>query len=215
MLRAVIFDLDGTLVDSAPDIAWGINRMLAGYGLPPQDVRSIERLTGEGANALVAKVYDNIGEPVDEARIARDTATYLDHYRQRPAADSRLYADAMTALPALHWMGIRLAVCTNKQQALARAVLAHFGLAGWIETVVGADTTPHRKPHPAPLLHALNHLSVTPDEALFVGDTAIDRDCAAAAGVGFRVVGWGTGAAVAVSPAQRLQCFADLLPGPI
>jgi HAD superfamily hydrolase (TIGR01549 family) len=118
-------------------------------------------------------------------------------------------------LPALHWVGIRLAVCTNKQQELARAVLAHFGIAGWIETVVGADTTPHRKPHPAPLLHALDHLSVAPDEALFVGDTVIDRDCAAAASVDFRVVDWGTGPAVPALPAQRLRCFVDLLPGPI
>ena len=210
MLKAIIFDLDGTLVDSAPDIAWGINRMLAEYGLPAQDVRAVERLTGEGASALVAKIYDRIGEKVDSERVARDTAIYLDHYRQRPARDSTLYADAADALPALYRAGFRLGVCTNKIQSLAEAVLEFFDIAQWIDIVVGSDTTPQRKPHPAPLLHTLEHLAATPDEAVLVGDTAIDRDCAAAARVAFRAVGWGNGATVGVADAQRLLRFADL-----
>ncbi|WP_428377368.1 HAD-IA family hydrolase [Lichenicoccus sp.] len=211
-MRAVIFDLDGTLVDSAPDIAWAINRMLAVRGLPAQEVRAIERLTGEGAHALVAKLYEHLGHVVDHGRVVRDTAIYLAYYRQRPAEESTLYADAAATVPALHAAGLGLAVCTNKAQSLAEAVLRHFGIAHLFDIVVGSDTTPHRKPHPAPLQHALAHLGVAAGDALFIGDTVIDRDTALAAGIDFRVVGWGNGPLVQVSAAQRLQRFADLLP---
>lgn len=212
MLRAVIFDLDGTLVDSAPDTAAGINRMLAEHDLPPLGVRAVEQFIGEEATALVAKVYAHIGERVDEGRIAADTARYLEHYREQPAAGSTLYADAATALPALRAAGLRLGVCTNKPQSLPETVLAHFGLAASISVVVGSDTTPQRKPHSAPLRHALAGLGVAAHEAVFVGNTGIDRETAAAGDVACRIAEWGTGPAVEVPAAARLRCFADLLP---
>ena len=210
--KAVVFDLDGTLVDSAPDIAWGINRMLAEYGLPPQTVHAIERLTGEGAQALVAKVHASLGIDTDAARVVRDTERYLELYAARPCADSTLFADAATALPALRRAGIRLAVCTNKPEALAVLVLREFGLLDGMDAVVGADTTPERKPHPRPLLHTLDAIGVPPADAVYIGDTVIDRDCAIAAGVAWRIVDWSVAAWIGVPSTQRLARFADLLP---
>ncbi|MFE0754387.1 HAD-IA family hydrolase [Inquilinus sp. NPDC058860] len=209
-MKAAIFDLDGTLVDSAPDIAHAVNRMLADRGAPVQAVAFIETLVGEGARALVAKLHRALGLP--EADVDQDTRIYLDYYAARPVADSRLYADAATALPALRAAGIRLGVCTNKPQALAEQVLDQLGLLGDLSAVVGADTTPHVKPDPRPLLHTLGALGVTAGEAVYVGDTGIDLACARAAGVPCRIVGWGTGPAVPVEDSARLGCFADLLP---
>lgn len=209
-MKAAIFDLDGTLVDSAPDITHAVNRMLADRGAPAQQVPFIETLVGEGARALVAKLHRALGLPQED--VDRDTRVYLDYYAARPVVDSRLYADAATALPALRTAGIRLGVCTNKPQALAEQVLDRLGLLGDLSVVVGADTTPHVKPDPRPLLHTLDALGVTAGEAIYVGDTGIDLACARAAGVPCRIVGWGTGPAVPVEDSARLGRFADLLP---
>lgn len=212
MTRAVVFDLDGTLVDSAPDIAWGINRMLADHGIAKLPVRDIERLTGEGAGVLVARVLEQVGVAADDARVARDTATYLAHYRARPCVDSTLFADAAETVAALRRAGIRLGVCTNKPEALAIEVLRALDLLDAMDQVVGADTTPARKPDPLPLLHTLRALGVAPADCIYVGDTAIDLACARAAGVPCRIVNWGNGAALDLPAALRLDRFSDLLP---
>ena len=145
-------------------------------------------------------------------RVARDTQAYLAHYRARPCVDSTLFADADTALPALRQAGIALGICTNKPEALAVLVLRELGILSMMDVVVGADTTRARKPDPLPLLHALEALGVAAGEALYVGDTPIDWQCAAAAGVSCRMVGWGNGAVVDYPASVRLQRFAELLP---
>ncbi|MGK9167286.1 HAD-IA family hydrolase [Inquilinus limosus] len=212
-MKAAIFDLDGTLVDSAPDITHAVNRMLADRGAPAQEVSFIETLVGEGARALVAKLHRALDLPAED--VDRDTRIYLDYYAARPVAESRLYADAATALPALRAAGIRLGVCTNKPQALAEQVLDRLGLLAHLSAVVGADTTPHVKPDPRPLLHTLDALGAAPGEAVYVGDTGIDLACARAAGVPCRIVDWGTGRAVPVEDSTRLARFGDLLPASV
>lgn len=209
-MKAAIFDLDGTLVDSAPDIAHAINRLLADRGVPAQAVSFVEGFVGEGARLLVAKLYDALSLPTDD--LARDVETYLAYYRERPVVDSRLYADAATALPALRDAGVLLGVCTNKPQELAEIVLDRLGLRSLMSVVVGADTTPYTKPDPRPLLHALDAMGVRPDDTVYVGDTGIDLACALAAGVRCRIVDWGTGRQVKVDAGWRLVRFGDLVP---
>ncbi|GLS20878.1 phosphoglycolate phosphatase [Labrys miyagiensis] len=212
-MKAVIFDLDGTLVDSAPDIALSMNRLLADHGVPPQKVSFVEGFIGEGARALVAKLFAALDVKTND--LDRDVAAYIDYYRANPVEASKLYADAGPALQALHGAGIKLGVCTNKLQELAEIVLGHFGLLPLMSVVIGADTTPYTKPDPRPLLHAAEALGVEPHEVVYVGDTTIDRDCATAAKVPYRIVNWGTGRDVKVAEEARLAQFADLLPNTV
>lgn len=209
-MKVAIFDLDGTLVDSAPDITHAINRVLADRGAPAQNVSFVEGFIGEGARALISKLYSALSLTATD--LDKEVASYLAYYRARPVTDSKLYADAAAALPALQAAGIRLGVCTNKQQDLAELVLDRFGLLGRMSVVVGADTTPYNKPDPRPLLHALDTLGVEAEDAVYIGDTQIDLACARAAGVPCRIVDWGTGRSVDVDDTWRLARFGDLLP---
>lgn len=208
---AVIFDLDGTLVDTAPDIAAALNRMLADHGLPALGVARVEALTGEGALVLVEKAYLTLGTPVSPQRARADMTTYLEYYRQAPVEHSALYPQARETLVALRAAGVRLGICTNKPQELADLVLTRLGVAELFGTVVGGDALPERKPHPAPLQRALLELGTDPGEALFVGDTLIDLECARNATVPVAIVGWGRAADAVVDAGGRvLRRFADL-----
>jgi phosphoglycolate phosphatase len=208
---AVVFDLDGTLVDTAPDITSAVNRLLATHGLPPQTVRFVEGFIGEGSFGLIDKLYKALGLSFDAARVSADVESYLETYKRHPIEKATLYADARAAIPALHAAGIKLGVCTNKVQQLAQAVLEHFDLARYITAVVGGDMLSQRKPHPRHLLATLEHMDARPEHTLYVGDTRIDAECAAGAQVRCLIVNWGTGPGVPVAEDARLDSFAELV----
>ena len=113
-VAGIVFDLDGTLVDTAPDITSAVNRMLATRGLPPQEAHFVEQFIGEGSYGLIDKLYKGLGLTLDQARVAADVETYLTLYKQHPVEYSTVYQDALHAIPALHAAGIVLGVCTNK-----------------------------------------------------------------------------------------------------
>ncbi|KND60550.1 Phosphoglycolate phosphatase [Candidatus Burkholderia verschuerenii] len=208
---AVVFDLDVTLVDTAPDIAHAVNRLLATHGIVPQTVEFVAKFIGEGSFGLIDKLYKGLGLALDEQRVSEDVETYLRIYKAHPVEKATLYADAISAIPALHAAGIKLGVCTNKAQYLAEAVLAHFDLARYIGAVVGGDMLAQRKPHPRHLLATLEQMDVAPEHALYIGDTPIDAECARRADVRCLIVNWGTGRDVPVSDDMRLDSFADLV----
>lgn len=210
-VAGIVFDLDGTLVDTAPDITSAVNRMLATRGLPPQEVRFVEQFIGEGSYGLIDKLYKGLGLTLDQARVAADVETYLMLYKQHPVEHSTVYQDALHAIPALHAGGVALGVCTNKAQFLAEAVLKHFNLERYFTSIIGGDALPERKPHPRHLLVTLERMNVAPDQALYIGDTTIDAQCARDANVRCFIVNWGTGPAVDVPASSRLGAFADLL----
>jgi phosphoglycolate phosphatase len=208
---AVVFDLDGTLVDTAPDIANAVNRLLATHGLPPQTVSFVEGFIGEGSFGLVDKLYKALGLTLDEARVSADVEAYLEIYKRHPVEKATIYADAIAAIPALYAAGIKLGVCTNKAQQLAHAVLEHFGIAPYISAVVGGDMLSQRKPHPRHLLATLEQMDAVPEHTLYIGDTRIDAECAARAHVRCLIVNWGTGPGVPVAEDARLNSFAELV----
>ncbi|MFM0050717.1 HAD-IA family hydrolase [Caballeronia grimmiae] len=208
---AVVFDLDGTLVDTAPDIASAVNRLLATHGIAPQTVGFVEKFIGEGSHGLIDKLYKGLGLALDQERVSADVETYLSIYKQHPVEKATLYADALEAIPALHAAGVKLGVCTNKAQQLAQAVLAHFGIDGYFSAVVGGDMLAQRKPHPRHLLMTLEQMDAAPEHTLYIGDTRIDAQCARDAQVRCLIVNWGTGPDVPVPDDRRLDSFAELV----
>lgn len=186
---AVVFDLDGTLVDSAPDVAAALNTALAEQGLGAITVDQTRALLGGGARAHVAGALKLVG--AGEAASDQVSATYIDAYTRAPAARTTVHADAREALLRLRQDGLKIGVCTNKSTALARYVLAGTGLAELVDVVLGIDSVPVCKPDPGHLRAVLDQLGVTADEAVYVGDTDIDARTAQRLGVAYRHVAWG------------------------
>jgi phosphoglycolate phosphatase len=210
-VKAIVFDLDGTLVDTAPDIAAAINRTLARRGLPELPVDVVEGFTGYGADELVRRSFAAAGAPLDDAGMRAETERYLHHYGEHPADRSVLFKDARPVLEELKRRGFAVGICTNKETELSHTVLAAMELDGFVDAVVGADAVANRKPDPEHLRAILDALGARPGEAVYVGDTAIDARAARAAGVRCAMVQWGSGRDAAEPIWARLECFSDLL----
>lgn len=210
-LVAFIFDLDGTLIDSAPDIAAALNVGFAQNGWPQVGAEDVERFIGGGPMRLIRDILADRSIPGTDEEIARAHALYREAYAAEPTARSRFYPHVREDLSALRDAGLRLGVCTNKLQSLADLVIRSLGLDGTIEAVVGADSVPACKPDPGHLLAVADRMGLLPNSWGYVGDNEIDRATAEAAGVPFFLVPWGASTGVAVAAEQRLTRLADLL----
>lgn len=189
--RAVLLDLDGTLVDSVPDITSAINVMMAQFSLPSQEEARVRSWVGDGAQRLVQRALaaaDAAPAEVDP-RHAHDV--FIAAYEQRVCEKSTLYPGALETLAALAGRGYALACVTNKPGRLARSLLEGLGVAGFFHVVAGGDSTPRRKPDPAVLRYAADNLRVALDRCLMVGDSANDVEAARAAGVTVVCVSYG------------------------
>lgn len=211
--RAVVFDLDGTLVDSMPDLAGAMDDVLADFGLEPVPVGVVAHAIDLGLDAIAAEVLRTVGAP--PALRARIVEAYAARYAQRRGRLTRAYPGVHAVLQRLRTAGVALAVCTNKPTADARSVLGHAGLDGLVNVVVGADAIARRKPDPEPLLHAVALCSATAAGAVLVGDSLVDARCAAAAAVPFVhfTGGYGGPAATTIPARGRFAAFdLELLP---
>ncbi len=179
-MRAVIFDLDGTLVHSAPDIHAAVNRTLHDLGADGLSLAEVTAFIGNGVPTLIARVVAARGLSQDPHHVEM---RYLAHYEENSATLTILYPGVRDALRQLCLAGFALGVCTNKPEASARQVLAAFDLAGFIDAVVGGDTLAVRKPDPAPLLATQTKLGRA--KAIFVGDSEVDAETAEAARMPF------------------------------
>ena len=177
MARAVLFDLDGTLVDSAPDIHAGVSALLADEGLPPLPFDTVRGFIGGGVPVLITRVIHATGLP-PEAHAAL-CARFIARYEEDPAGLTRPYDGVEAALDAL--ADLPLGLCTNKPEGPTRALLAQLGWTGRFAAIVGGDTLPMRKPDPAPLVEAQRRIGG--GAVLFVGDSEVDAETAQAAGV--------------------------------
>lgn len=177
----VIFDLDGTLIDSAPDIHAAVNRVLTAEGLAALDLSTVISFIGHGLPTLVSRVMSHHGLPSDQH--TRLTAKTLAEYNSGSTKLTRLYPHVEQTLDALKSAGHRLGVCTNKPEPSARALLADMGLKAHFLSVVGGGRLPVLKPDQAMLQLSVQELGGGP--AIFIGDSEVDADTAVAAGIPF------------------------------
>ena len=200
----LVFDLDGTLIDSAPDIHAAANRLMAEEGLPPQTLERVRRMIGHGVPHLIDCLMQATRMPPDPERDADLVARYTAGYEN--AVDlTRPYPGVPQTLDRLAAAGHRMGLCTNKPLAAVRAVLAHLDLARHFPVIVAGDSLHPRKPDPAPLLAAIAELGGGP--ATYVGDHEVDAATARAAGVPFVLFTEGYRSASATMLASR--SFAD------
>lgn len=186
----VVFDLDGTLVDTAPDLAAAMNHVLAGMGRPALPEASVRAMVGAGARALIERGLAATGGVPAEFDMAPALQRFLDWYSANIVRATRPFPGAEALLGELSAAGIALGLCTNKPQALTEALLEGLGLARWFGCVAGADAVSARKPDPAHLDHVLDRLGGD-GPALMVGDTATDVAAARALGLPVVLVDFG------------------------
>lgn len=189
-MTRVLFDLDGTLVDSAPDLRLAVNRVLDTHGRRPLTLDEVRAFVGHGSRHLVRRAFDATGAPTHDldARLAE----YLAQYAEHVCTKTRLYPGATEVLRRLADAGHALGLCTNKPQAHTRALLGHLDLARFFgDAVVGGDTTPHTKPHPEPIVATLRLLDRPASHAVLIGDSPSDVGAARAAGIPVVAVSWG------------------------
>jgi phosphoglycolate phosphatase len=187
----VAFDLDGTLVDTAPDLVASLNAVLAERGLAPLPLSAARVMVGRGARALIEQGFSAAGEPLDEAETPGLLARFIEIYLGCIAEESRPFQGARAALDALAAAGASLCVCTNKPTNLSLALLDALGLLTRFAAVVGPDRAPAPKPDPRHLLTAIEAAGGRADRAIMVGDSAVDVGAARAAGVPIVLVPFG------------------------
>lgn len=189
--ETVVFDLDGTLVDSAPDLAEALNRVLAEKALPPVTPASVRGMVGEGAARMIARGFAAAGRPVGDPPPDALRRSFLAHYAECLADSTRPFPGAEEALRRLDAEGRRLAVCTNKPEDMSRALLETLGLARWFRAVLGGDSLPVRKPDPRHLIAAVRAAGGDPRDAAMVGDSLPDAEAAHGAGAAAVIVTFG------------------------
>ncbi|MDR2240247.1 MAG: phosphoglycolate phosphatase [Zoogloeaceae bacterium] len=180
-IKAILIDLDGTLLDTVPDLADAANAMLAELGRAVLPVDAIRDFVGKGIPNLVGRCLGHAGE-ADDPETRHALTVFKRHYAAVNGRRARVYPGVPEDLRAMRRAGLKTACITNKAAAFTEPLLAAAGLAGLLDLTVSGDTLPEKKPHPLPFLHACRHFGIAPAEALVIGDSRNDVAGARAAG---------------------------------
>ena len=187
-VRAVLFDLDGTLVDSAPDLAGAANDMRLAHGLPAMPYELFRPLVGSGARGMVGAAF---GVGPDEPEFASLRDEFLIRYEQRMTQETTVFANIWPLLNALEALAIPWGIVTNKAMRFTDPLVRALRLHPRAGVVVAGDSTPHAKPHPAPLIEAARRIGVEPRHCAYVGDDLRDVQAGRSAGMTTVAVRWG------------------------
>lgn len=210
-VKAVLFDLDGTLIHSLPDLVAAVNRLLAGEGRAPLEAEAVKAMVGDGADALVERAFAASGG-LPGPDVTPFLKRFLADYEPRSAETTLPWPGVRETLAELKEKGLALAVCTNKPSKATAEVLASLDLADFFDHVVGADDTPALKPDPAHITVILEYLGVSAAEAVMVGDSRNDVLAARRAGVRSIVLsfGYAHGPVVELDADMIIHNFRDL-----
>jgi phosphoglycolate phosphatase len=189
--NAIAWDLDGTLVDSAPDLASALNTVLDKRGFFTLSNNEVRAMIGNGVPKLVERGFNAMGVRPDQTQLDELVAMFVEEYKACATDNTRPYPGVVEALHEIQSMNIPMGICTNKPEAFTRQILEGLGLATYFSCVVGGDTTSTRKPDPQPVLTCLRGLVAEPASSLMIGDSIHDVHAAHAAGVVIGVVPWG------------------------
>ena len=187
-VRGVLFDLDGTLIDSAPDLAGAANRLRADHGLEPLPLEMLRPMVGSGARGMVGIAF---GVAPGQPRFESLRDAFLAHYEAGLLQRTRPFEGVDEMLSALEAACIPWGIVTNKATRFTRPIVAGLNLAQRAAVVVCGDTTPHSKPHPEPLWHAARAMGLAPEGVVYVGDDLRDAQAARAAGMAMVAATWG------------------------
>jgi phosphoglycolate phosphatase len=206
----VVFDLDGTLIDSAPDMHRAVNRMLADLGCAPLTLPDIRSMVGDGASALVARAL--AARHCVNADPTEALEQFLQHYEADPTTVTRPFPGVPETLKRLQTSGLTLAVCTNKPARLTKTILERLGLAQYFVRIVAGDSLPFRKPDPRALLALVTGFGMPAAATLMVGDSEVDAATAHAANVPFVLMTYGyhRGPIEDISSVATLDHFREL-----
>lgn len=214
MSHLVVFDLDGTLVDTAPDLVASLNHAVTQAGLEPVGYEDLTHLVGHGARAMIERTWALRERDLTGEDLAWQLKEFLDFYFGSMPGDSVAYPGVVDALDRLESEGMRLAVCTNKPEALARRLLQGLNLAHRFEVITGGDTYPVRKPDPAHLLNTISEAGGTPARSVMIGDSLNDILVARNAGIASIAVrfGYSDVPVESLNPDRIIAHFSELHP---
>ncbi len=183
-LRAVLFDLDGTLLDSAPDIRQAVNKMLAEVGREPLSLAEVKSMLGDGVMETCRKALEATGGVKEGEDIYPYVQKFIAHYRSLPPSEEQVFPHVRETLTELKGAGVKLAVCTNKQEEATKRILAALGLDTFFDFIAGGDTFTVHKPNPGHILETLKKMDVAGTSGVvFVGDGPNDTVASARAGI--------------------------------
>ncbi len=188
---AIVFDLDGTLIDTAPDLARSANEALLQIGRPMVDTQEIRPFVGRGARVMIERGLALTGGPVAPETLDELVSVFIDHYQAHIAEESRPFPGMIEAVDRLITAGAHPAICTNKREGLANTLMAELKLDHKFQALIGGDTLATRKPDAAPILEAISRVGGSQAYAVMVGDTIVDTTAAKAAGVPVVAVSFG------------------------